>query len=147
MSVVTGSIIIDADPEAVLAILLDLSDYPSWQPGVERVDIEDTDERGRPRQATWHAKAMGLRATHSLRYEYPADGCFEYHLVGSEVMTRFDFSCTVTGDGGGKSEVSVSQELGIKWAMPEAILNKNARKGIGKMLDALKRKAEQDRPR
>jgi hypothetical protein len=145
MGAVTGSITIEADPREIMAILLDLTEYPSWQQGIERIEIEDTDDRGRPRTTTWHVKAMGQRAVHSLRYEDPADGCYEYHLVDSEVMTKYDFSCAVVTNGDGMSEVTVSQELGIKWPLPEAILDKNARKGVKTMLSALKVKMEQSR--
>jgi hypothetical protein len=44
---------------------------------------------------------------------------------------------------GGTSEVTIAQELGIKWAMPQFILEKSAKKGINSMLSALKTKAEQ----
>jgi hypothetical protein len=125
-----------------LAVLLDLTAYPSWQNGVERIDIEDTDEQGRPRTTTWSVKALGLKSSHSVRYEYPAPNRFEYHLVHSDVMTRYDFGCEVNANGDGTTEVTLTQELGIKWAMPQAILDKNSRKGITTMLKALKTKAE-----
>jgi hypothetical protein len=140
---VTATIAIDASPETILAILLDITAYPSWQKGIDKIEIQDTDEQGRPRNTRWHVNAMGQRATHTVRYEYPADGCFGYHLVESEVLTKYDFGCTVATNGGGTSEVTVSQELGIKWAMPQFILDKNAKKGINTMLNALKAKAEQ----
>ena len=143
MGAVSGSIVIDASPDTILAILLDLPAYPSWQKGIDKIEVQDTDEQGRPRNTQWHVNAMGQRSTHTVRYEYPADGCFEYHLVESEVLTKYDFSCAVSA-AGETSEVTISQELGIKWAMPQFILDKNAKKGINAMLSALKTKVEQD---
>ena len=142
MAIVSATIAVDCTPDVVFAIMLDIADYPSWQGGVERIEISDTDAEGRPVRTRWHVRAMGQRATHSVQYEYPAEGCLEYHLLDSEVLTKYDFACRVVGAGAG-SEVTVSQELGVKWPMPQAILDKNAKKGVNKLLEKLKAKAEE----
>lgn len=143
MGIVTTSIAIDASPEAIFKIMLDVTDYPSWQGGVERIEIEDTDEQGRPRTTRWQVNAMGLRASYSVAYDYPSEYSLEYRLVESEVLTQYDFGCRVTPTGAGTSEVTLSQELAIKWAMPKALLEKNSKKGLNKMLTALKAKTEE----
>jgi hypothetical protein len=142
VATVSATITIDSSPDVVFGIMLDIADYPSWQGGVDRIEILDTDPEGRPGRTRWHVRAMGQRATHSVQYTYPADGCLEYHLVDSEVLTKYDFGCRVVGAGNG-SEVTISQELAVKWPMPQAILDKNAKKGINKLLEKLKAKAEE----
>jgi hypothetical protein len=142
MAPVTGSISIDAGPEAVLGILLDVAAYPSWQHGYERVEIQEADELGRPLQVKWHVTAMGQKASHSVRYVYTAPNRFEYHLFESEVTTRYDFLCSVDPAPDGTSEVTVSQELALKWPMPKRLLERMGRKGIDSLLAALKTRAE-----
>ncbi|SDM37137.1 SRPBCC family protein [Allokutzneria albata] len=141
MAPVTGSISIDADPDAVLGILLDVAQYPSWQNGYDKVDIQETDERGRPVLVKWHVSAMGQKASHLLRYSYPAEHAYEFHLDSSEVTTKYDFTCAVTATGSG-SEVTASQEIALKWPMPKRLLEKMSRKGIDGLLTALKSRAE-----
>ncbi|RZQ61020.1 SRPBCC family protein [Amycolatopsis suaedae] len=143
MGVVTGSIVVNARAATVLDILLNLEAYPTWQGGIDRIDVKEVDDQGRPTLTQWHVRAMGHRATHAVRYEYPEREAFEYHLVESEVLTKYDFSCAVTTNDDGTSEVTLSQELGIKWKMPERILDKHAKKGINSMLTALKEKVDQ----
>jgi hypothetical protein len=143
MAPVTGSISIDAGPEAVLGILLDVTAYPSWQNGYERVEVQQADELGRPLRVKWHVTAMGQKASHSVEYVYTAPNRFEYHLFESEVTTRYDFLCAVESTTEGTSEVTVSQELALKWPMPKKLLERMGRKGIDSLLTALKARAEE----
>ncbi|NUR85834.1 MAG: hypothetical protein HOY71_17285 [Nonomuraea sp.] len=142
MAPVTGTASVRATPERLLDLLLDVASYPSWQGGYERVEVRESDERGRPVLVESHVKAMGQRASHTVRYEYPEPGRFAYHLHESGVVTTYDFHCSVTADGDGTSQVSVSQEIELKWPMPKRMLEKMARKGIDGMLAALKERAE-----
>lgn len=141
MAPVTGSISIDANPEVILGILLDVAVYPSWQSGYDRVEIQETDEHGRPVLVQWHVSAMGQKASHRVRYSYPADNAYEFHLDASEVTTKYDFTCAITATGAG-SEVTASQEIALKWPMPKRLLEKMSRKGIDGLLTALKSRAE-----
>lgn len=141
MALVTDSMSIKADPETILGLLLDVATYPSWMNGYEKVEVKESDEQGRPVLVKSYVAAMGQRASHTVRYEYPAPGRYVYHLFESEVMTKYDFDCTITTDGDA-SEVTVSQELGLKWPMPQMVLTKMARKGVQGMLAALKERAE-----
>jgi hypothetical protein len=143
MAPVTGTISIDADARRILGILLDVTAYPDWQSGYEKVEIQETDDHGRPRQVKWHVTAMGQRASHCVRYDYPDDTSYHFHLHESEVTTKYDFSCAVAVGQDGTSEVTVTQELGLKWPMPKRMLEKMSRKGIEGLLSALKTKAEQ----
>ncbi|WP_086824119.1 SRPBCC family protein [Allokutzneria sp. NRRL B-24872] len=141
MAPVTGSISIDAEPAAVIGILLDVAKYPSWQSGYDKIEIHETDERGRPVLVKWYVSAMGQKASHQVRYSYSGEDAYEFHLDSSEVTTKYDFTCAVTATGGG-SEVTASQEIALKWPMPKRLLEKMCRKGIDGLLTALKSRAE-----
>lgn len=143
MAPVTGSISIDAESKTILDILLDVTAYPAWQSGYEKVEIQATDDRGRPLRVKWFVTAMGQKASHTVEYEYPADDRYQFRLFDSEVTTTYDFTCSVTAGDGGSSEVTVTQEIALKWPMPKRMLEKMSAKGIKGLLDALKAKAEQ----
>jgi ribosome-associated toxin RatA of RatAB toxin-antitoxin module len=142
MAPVTGSVVIGADAQHVFGILLDVAAYPTWLEGFEKVDVVQTDAQGRPELATWYVVAMGQRTSYTVRFSYPADYRYEYHLDKSEVTTTFDFTCAVTPADDGTTGVEVSQEVALRWPMPKRILEKMARKGIDGLLAALKTRAE-----
>jgi carbon monoxide dehydrogenase subunit G len=142
MAPVTGSISVGADAQHVLGVLLDVGAYPTWLEGFEKVDVHQSDELGRPVLATWYVAAMGQRTSYTVRFSYPAENRYEYHLDKSEVTTKFDFTCEVAPADDGTTEVEVSQEVALRWPMPKRILDKMARKGIDGLLRALKTKAE-----
>ncbi|SHN15903.1 SRPBCC family protein [Cryptosporangium aurantiacum] len=143
MSSVTRSVSIEASPEVILDLLLKVEDHPSWQKEVEKIEILQADPQGRPVRTRTYVSAMGQKATYVVGYNYPRDGQFEYHLVEGDVMTKNDFICTVTAATGAACQVTVTQDLDIKWPLPGFMIDQIALKGVKDMLKSLAARAEQ----
>ncbi len=141
---ITKSISVAAAPEKVMRIMLNVTDYPTWQKEVNLVEIIERDAQDRPLQTKTHVSAMRLRTSYIVRYAYPAPGRFEYHLVRGDLMTKNDFTFMVVADAAGQSQVTVTQDTATKLPMPGFIIQQSALKGVTDMLAALKAKAEKD---
>ncbi|MCW2722949.1 SRPBCC family protein [Pseudonocardia sp.] len=141
MSAISKSISVNAPEDQILGIILNVEDYPSWQKEVQKVEVLEKDDQGRPKQATMHVSAMGQAGYYTVEYSYP-DGNVEYHLLDGDMMTKNDASFTLAGNGG-TTEVTVAMDLAIKWALPEFMVNQLILKGVKDMLKSIKTKAEQ----
>ena len=95
-------------------IMLNVTDYPTWQKEVNLVEIIERDAQDRPLQTRTHVSAMRLKTSYVVRYAYPAPGRFEYHLVRGDLMTKNDFTFTVVADAAGESQVTVTQDTATK---------------------------------
>ncbi len=141
---ITKSISVAAAPEKVMCIMLDVTDYPTWQKEVNLVEIIERDAQDRPLQTRTHVSAMGLKTSYVVRYAYPAPDRFEYHLVQGDVMRKNDFTFAVVADTAGESQVTVTQDIATKLPLPGFMIQQGAVKGVKDMLAGLKAKAEKD---
>ncbi|HVV08230.1 SRPBCC family protein [Amycolatopsis sp.] len=142
MATVTRSVSISAPPEKILGILFDVERHPGWQKEVDKVEVLERDESGRPRRTRTTVQAMGQQATYVVEYDHSPPSGFEYHLVEGDVMMRNDFAFSVEPGEGGASEAVLSQAIDIKWPLPKFMIEKLAAKGVQDMLDSLKARAE-----
>lgn len=141
MSSIRRSVEVAAPPTAVMGVLLDLEAYPSWQPEVAHVEVHERDQLGRPAFATTSIKAVGRAGTYTVRYSYPSPTELTYQLVRADMMSRHDGRFVVIETDSG-SRLDVGIDLELKWPMPSLLLGTLVGKGVGAMLDAVKRQAE-----
>ena len=66
----TEIITIDAPPEKVWDIAVDLANYPAWARDIKSVTIHRTDDRGRPAEVEFRTSALGRSTHYTLRYNY-----------------------------------------------------------------------------
>lgn len=93
---------IDADPDACLAVALDLARYPDWAKDVKSVEVRSTDDEGRPHEAEFRAAAMGRSIRYILRYDYSAlPDRFSWTFVEGDMLRQLDGTYTFTAEPGG----------------------------------------------
>ncbi|ADG97540.1 cyclase/dehydrase [Segniliparus rotundus DSM 44985] len=81
------SIVIDAKPEDVMAVIADLDRYPDWVDAAQSVEILERDERGTPVRARFVLDAELLKDTYELRYTWARDGrSVRWTLLESTIM-------------------------------------------------------------
>ena len=68
----TEIITIDASPERVWDIAVDIADYPNWAHDIKDVTIHQTDDEGRPAEVEFRASALGRSTHYTLAYDYSA---------------------------------------------------------------------------
>jgi carbon monoxide dehydrogenase subunit G len=121
----SASIVIDADKQAVMAVIADFEAYPEWSTAIKSVTVDEVGKDGRGAQATLTLDAGVVKDTYTLAYEWDGDDRVDWHLVKGRAMKSQDGSYELR-DVGGKTEVTY--RLAVDLAIP--------------MLGMFKRKAE-----
>jgi len=141
VTVVRKSEKIDAPADKIMKIMLDVTDHPTWMKEITQIEVLESDGAGRPLQTKVHVSAMGQAATYEVRYQYNSPRSFEYHLVAGDIMTSNDFIFEVEPVADAISQVSLAQELTVKWPLPGFIVDQLTLKGVKDMLKQLAAKA------
>jgi ribosome-associated toxin RatA of RatAB toxin-antitoxin module len=143
MTTVNKAATIAASPDHILRILLDVEDWPSWQPVVDKVDVLERDPQGRPKQSRIRSTSDDQETICTLLYDYSEQYRFEYFLVEGTGITSHDASYAIVGNADGTSEVTINMRLEVDWPLPPEELDPMIDGAIQMLVDALKVKAEQ----
>ena len=121
----TQSIDIDADPAAVMAVIADFENYPTWAGSVKNAEGLETGPDGRAKRVAFLLVAGPVRDHYELAYVWTGDRTVEWNLLSGQMMRaqngRYALQPTSTG-------THVEYWLSVDLAIP--------------MLGQLKRKAE-----
>ena len=123
-----SSIIIEAAPAEVMAVVADLKNYPSWASAIKRVDVDESDASGRPLRVTLSIDAGAMRDTVTLLYDWSGSpDVVSWSLEDAKMLTAMDGAYEVRAHEDGSK---VFYRLTVDLSMP--------------MLSMIKRKAEKD---
>lgn len=124
-----SSIVIAADPGAVLDVIADLESYPEWAPEFTEIEILAEDGDGWPDQVRMSLDATAVKDTYVLDYDWDVAedgaGTVSWHLVEATVLKALDGAYVLAQHDGG---TEVTYDLTVDVRIP--------------MLGMLKRKAE-----
>ncbi|MDP9116203.1 MAG: SRPBCC family protein [Actinomycetota bacterium] len=122
----TQSIVIDASPSAVMAVIADFPNYPVWTGSVKRAEVVESTADGRARRVAFVLDAGVVRDQYELVYSWSGDSKVEWNLVSGQMMRAQTGSYVLDPLDGVGTRVTYS--LTVDLAIP--------------MLGLLKRKAE-----
>jgi carbon monoxide dehydrogenase subunit G len=121
----TQSIDIDADPAAVMAVIADFDNYPTWAGSVQRAEVLEKGADGRAARVAFTLDAGPVRDHYELVYTWRGDDQVDWTLTKGQMMRaqsgRYALEKTATG-------THVTYWLSVDLIIP--------------MLGQLKRKAE-----
>lgn len=120
-----SSIVIDADPAAVMKVIADFPSYPQWITFIQAVEVLDSDETGRATVVRFVLDAGVVIDDYALAYTW-SDDEVSWHLVRATSIKAMDGSYQLKRVEGG---TEVAYALSIDIDMP--------------LLGVFKRKAEQ----
>ena len=120
-----SSIVINADPAAVMKVITDFPSYPQWITFIQAVEVLDSDETGRPTLVRFVLDAGVVVDDYALAYTW-ADDEVSWQLVRATSIKAMDGSYQLKPTEGG---TEVAYALSIDIDMP--------------LLGVFKRKAEQ----
>lgn len=120
-----ASIVIEAEPAAVMAAIADFPNYPSWIPYLRQVEVVSRGPDGFATEVRFMLNAAAVSDDYSLAYEWAEDEV-RWHLMRSTVFKTMDGSYRLRAVSGG---TEVEYSLSIALGMP--------------LLGVFKRKAEQ----
>lgn len=119
------SIVIEAEPAAVMAVIADFERYPQWASSLTHTQVLETGPDGRARRVAFRLESGVMNDEYELEYVWRGDDRVTWHQVRGEMIKAQDGSYTLSPQAGG---TFVTYSLSVDLAMP--------------MLGALKRKAE-----
>lgn len=126
-------ITVDAPPEEVLAVLVDLERYPTWAGGITAAEVVGTDAAGRPATARLTMSSGPVRDSLLLAYDWTVaaagTGTVFWSLVEpGRVTSRMDGSYELVGAGTGTT-VTYRLEVDVTITLP-GLLRRKAEKVI-----------------
>lgn len=121
----TQSIDIAAEPAAVMAVIADFDNYPSWAGSVRKAEVVEPGPDGRARRVAFELSAGPVNDRYELAYVWTDDRSVEWTLVTGQMMRAQDGRYTLDPVAGG---THVTYWLSVDLMIP--------------MLGLLKRKAE-----
>ncbi|WP_127782469.1 SRPBCC family protein [Rhodococcus sp. X156] len=122
----TQSIVIDAPPAQVMAVIADFEAYPEWAQAVKVVEVLERGDDGRGSHVRFELDAGMVKDTYELTYTWAPDGCaVSWKLVKGQMQKAQEGSYTLRPRG---ESTEVTYSLAVDLAIP--------------MIGMFKRKAE-----
>ena len=137
----TQSIVIDATPEEILAVIADFASYPEWANGVKRTEVLESGEDGRAAQVKFNIDQGPIKDEYVLAYDaWTADGV-SWTLVKGNMQKSQQGSYRLTRQG---DSTEVTYTLSVQLVVPMiGLFRRKAEKMImDTALKELKRRVE-----
>lgn len=111
------TITIDAPPERVWRIAVDVERYPEWARDVKDVVVRSRDEEQRPLEVEFRSSALGRSTHYTLAYDYSqAPAVLAWKMLKGDIQRSIEgaYVFTPTDEGG----TQVRYDLAIELAAP-----------------------------
>jgi uncharacterized membrane protein len=138
------SIVIDASPEVVAAVICDFRRYPEWADAVKSVEVLQEYEDGYASEVRFVLDAGVLADEYTLAYEYAEDvSRIQWHLVApSRTQKSQRGSYDIDDNDDGTSTVTYTLEVELAVGMLGMFRRKAERMIMDAALQQLKRRVE-----
>ncbi|SNR35778.1 Polyketide cyclase / dehydrase and lipid transport [Haloechinothrix alba] len=143
----TQSIVVDAPPERIMAVIADLEAYPEWAKAVQQTEILETGDDGKPQQVRFTLDAGPVKDVYTLSYDWACDGLsVSWQLVKGQMQRSQNGQYVLRPLGGGE-RTEVTYTLSVELMLPMiGLLRRKAEKMImDTALKELKRRVEGER--
>jgi ribosome-associated toxin RatA of RatAB toxin-antitoxin module len=143
----TSSIVVEAPPAAVMAVIADFPAYPAWAKGVKTADVVssyDESEGGRAREVFFILDVTPIKDEYTLSYIWSGDDQVTWTLVEGKMLRSLDGAYMLRDRGDGSTEVTYRLALDVSIPLigmlkrkGEKILIDTALKGLKKRVESL----------
>jgi ribosome-associated toxin RatA of RatAB toxin-antitoxin module len=138
----TSSIVIDAEPAAVMAVIADFDAYPQWAQGVKKAEVVDQGIGDRPDQVYFELDASPIKDQYTLGYDWDGDKAVRWRLVEGKMLKAMDGAYELSGRGDGSTEVTYRLAVDISIPMIGMLKRKAEKVIIDTALKGLKKRVE-----
>ena len=138
----TSSILISAEPAAVMAVIADFDVYPAWAKGVKSATVLSTDGDGRAEQVAFVLDAAPIKDEYTLAYEWDDDAQVTWSLIKAKMLKSMEGAYILSGQG---DETEVTYQLAVDLTIPmigmlkrkgEKVIIDTALKGLKKRVES-----------
>jgi ribosome-associated toxin RatA of RatAB toxin-antitoxin module len=140
----TSSIIVDAPPSQVMAVIADFESYPAWAKGVKVADVVAELPDGRAEQVFFRLDVPPIKDEYTLSYVWSGDEHVTWRLVEGKMLRALDGAYLLNDRGDGSTDVTYRLALDVSIPLigmlkrkGEKILIDTALKGLKKRVESL----------
>lgn len=140
----TSSIVIDATPAEVMAVIADFPAYPEWAQGMKKAEVVDQGTDGRADQVHFELEAAPIKDSYTLAYDWKGDSAVTWELVEGRMLKAMEGAYLLSPSGGG---TEVTYRLAVELSIPmigmlrrkaEKVIIDTALKGLKKRVESLR---------
>jgi len=140
----SSSIVVDASPSSVMAVIADFPAYPQWAKGVITADVVAGQPGERAERVFFELDVPPIKDEYTLAYTWDDDREVTWTLVNGKMLRTLDGAYTLRDLGNGSTEVTyrlaldvVIPLIGMLKRKGEKILIDTALKGLKKRVESL----------
>lgn len=140
----TSSIVVDAAPAAVMAVIADFEAYPAWAKGVTVADVRSSHPDGRAEKVFFSLDVSPIKDEYTLAYTWDGDRQVTWTLDEGKMLRALDGAYLLRDRGDGTTEVTYRLALDVSIPLigmlkrkGEKILIDTALKGLKKRVESL----------
>jgi uncharacterized membrane protein len=138
-----NSITIEAPVGEVVAVLTDLTSYPTWSTAIKSVEVQDKDASGRATKVKMSIDAGVMKDRVILDYDWsksPAE--ISFTLDDADLLTEMSGTYEITDNGDDTTTVKYQLTVALSMPVPAMMRQKAERATIDLALNQLKTKLE-----
>lgn len=140
----TQSIVIDAPPARIMAVIADFAAYPEWTNAVKQTEVLTTGDDGRAQQVQFTLDAGPIKDVYILAYEwFPDDRGMSWNLVKGQMQRAQKGSYVLEPQGDDRTEVTYTLSVTLAIPLLGLLRRKAERVIMDTALKELKRRVEQ----
>ena len=139
----TSSIIVNASPAQVMAVIADFEAYPEWAQGMKQAEVVEEGADGRAEQVHFELEAAPIKDSYTLAYDWQGDSAVQWNLVEGRMLKAMEGAYELRPSGEGTEvtyrlavEVSIPM-IGMLRRKAEKVIIDTALKGLKKRVEAL----------
>ena len=140
----SSSIVVDAPPADVMAVIADFESYPAWAKGVKEAEVTAPGTGDRAEQVYFALDVSPIKDEYTLAYDWDGDREVTWTLVEGNMLRALDGAYTLVDRGDGSTEVTYRLALDVSIPLigmlkrkGEKILIDTALKGLKKRVESL----------
>jgi ribosome-associated toxin RatA of RatAB toxin-antitoxin module len=137
----TSSIVVNASPKEIMAVISDFESYPEWADSMRETQVLSTDEAGRPKQVRFKVDAGAISDEYTLDYTW-ARNEVTWTLVQAKMVKGLDGAYVLKDLGEQGTEVTYRLAVDVSIPMIGMLKRKAEKVIIDTALKGLKKRVE-----
>lgn len=138
----SSSIVVDAPPADVMAVIADFESYPEWAKGVQTAEVVEPGAGDRAEQVYFALDVSPIKDEYTLAYDWNADCEVTWTLVKGNMLRALDGAYTLVDRGDGSTEVTYRLALDVSIPLIGMLKRKGEKILIDAALKGLKKRVE-----
>ncbi|NPC43546.1 SRPBCC family protein [Nocardioides sp. zg-1230] len=138
----SSSIVVDAPPADVMAVIADFESYPEWAKGVQKAEVVEPGADDRAERVYFELDVAPIKDEYTLAYDWDGDREVTWTLAQGKMLRALDGTYTLVDRGDGSTEVTYRLALDVTIPLIGMLKRKGEKILIDAALKGLKKRVE-----